>query len=289
MPGTSSSSGCAAMSRYAVVPAPATQLRQVRAGGDGDQPEQGQRDPDHHTGQHTDQQRGHDGGDRDPEVEPLDPRQPAHLGDVHHAHHDGLDDQGGQHRLGQTGEQRRQEQQREQHGDAGDDGGQPGPGPGMVVERARRQAGGHRHALEQTGPGVGEGLRHRLLVDVDLVPVLRCEGPSVPGGLGEADQQQRHGCCQHRVQVRQEQAGIGDAQSGQPTGDVADDRDATLSQPEDPVGQQPADDEHQGARNPWGDPPQSEDHHQGDDADHRRQSVCRGQRRRARTTAPAAR
>ena len=50
-----------------------------------------------------------DGGDRDPEVEALDPEEPAHLGQVHHPHHDRLDDQGGQHRLGQVGEQRRED------------------------------------------------------------------------------------------------------------------------------------------------------------------------------------
>ena len=63
--------------------------------------------------------------------------------------------------------------------------------PGVVVERARRQARRDRHPLEEPGPGVGESLRDRLLVDVDLVAVLGGERPRVAGGLGEADQHQR--------------------------------------------------------------------------------------------------
>ena len=60
-------------------------------------------------GQHAEDERADDRGDRDPEVEPLHPGQPPHLRHVHHAHDDGLDDQRRQHRLGQVGEQRRQE------------------------------------------------------------------------------------------------------------------------------------------------------------------------------------
>ena len=121
-------------------------------GGDRDQPEQRQADPDHDAGQHAEDQRAQDGCDRDPEVEPLDAVEPAHLGDVHHAHHDGLDDQRAEHRLGQLGEQRRQDEQRQQHGDTGGDRGQPGPRAGVVVERAGRQAGRDRHALRTPPP-----------------------------------------------------------------------------------------------------------------------------------------
>ena len=75
---------------------------------------------------------------------------------------------------------------------------EPGPRAGVVVERARRQAGRDRHALEQPGADVRDALRDRLLVDVDLVAVLGGERAGVAGGLREADQHQRDRGDRHR-------------------------------------------------------------------------------------------
>jgi hypothetical protein len=54
----------------------------VRAGGNGDEPDEREPDTDQHPGQHADQQRRDDRRDGDPEVEPRHPGQPAHLGHV---------------------------------------------------------------------------------------------------------------------------------------------------------------------------------------------------------------
>ena len=129
--------------------------------------------------------------------------------------------------LGRFGEQRRQEQQGEQHGHARGERGQPGLGPGVVVQRARGQAGRDRHPLEHAGADVGQRLRDRLLVDVDLVAVLGGERPRVAGGLGEADQHQRHRRERDRAGVVPQQlASPGTCSDGQPARHVADQRHA---------------------------------------------------------------
>ncbi len=75
------------------------------------------------------------------------------------------------------------DQQGEKHDHAGSQGRKARTGPGMVVERAGRQAGGHGHALEKTGTDVGHSLSHRFLIYVDAIAVLGGEGPRVSGGL----------------------------------------------------------------------------------------------------------
>ena len=74
----------------------------------------------------------------------------------------------------------------------GDERGDRRSCPGGLVQRAGREAGRHRHALEDAGADVRHPLRHRFLVDVDPVPVPGRERPRVACGLREADQQQRH-------------------------------------------------------------------------------------------------
>ena len=158
----------------------------------------------------------------DPEVEPLDPGEPPHLGDVHHAHHDRLDDERREHGLGEVGEQRCQNKQSQQDRDARGERGEPGAGTGVVVQRARRQARRDRHALEQAGARVRHGLRDRLLVDVDLVAMLGRERAGVAGGLREPDQHQRDRRDRDGGGVVPHQSAVGDLERRQSAGHVAD-------------------------------------------------------------------
>lgn len=97
----------------------ASQHRHGRVGGYRDQPEQRQADPDHHSGEHAEDQGAHDRRDCDPEVESRHVSEPAHLLDVHHALHDRLDDECGEYGFGKIGEQRSEYEQGEQHGRTG--------------------------------------------------------------------------------------------------------------------------------------------------------------------------
>ena len=84
---------------------------------------------------------------------------------------------------------------------AGGERGDRRPRPGRLVQRARREAGRDRHALEHAGAEVGHPLGHRLLVEVDAIPMLRGERLGIAGRLGEPDQQQREGRDDDRREV----------------------------------------------------------------------------------------
>ena len=91
-------------------------------------------------------------------------------------------------------------------------------GAGLVVERARREARRHRDPLEHTGTDVGHALRHRLLVDVDPVAVLRGERAGVAGRLREADQQQPERGGADRGEVVDHEARTRDLGAAKPRG-----------------------------------------------------------------------
>ena len=180
-------------------------------------------------------------------------------------------------------------EQGQQDGEPGGERGEPRPGAGVVVERARRQARRDGHALEQAGPGVGEALRHRLLVDVDLVAVLGRERAGVAGGLREADQHEGdRGDGPDRRRGPTSAPGRAATKDGRPRG----------TSPTSATPRSPRSSSHEASRPPTtstrapgtlgATTPQPEDDDERDDADHDRRAVRLAQRRRATTTAPAA-
>ena len=76
---------------------------------------------------------------------------------------------------------------------AGHERGDLRPRARRLVQRAGREAGRHRHPLEHARAHVRHPLSHGLLVHVDAVAMPRRERPRIARGLGEPDQQQRHG------------------------------------------------------------------------------------------------
>ena len=134
--------------------------------------------------------------------------------------------------------------------DPGDDRCHRRAGPGRVVQRARRQARRHRHALEQPGADVAHALGDHLLVDADAVAVPSGEQARVAGGLREPDQEQRDRSEGDRAGVGRGRCPTAAAPGGHAARHRADGGDPVIRQIEQPRGQQPADDEHEGARNP---------------------------------------
>ena len=142
-----------------------------------------------------------------------------------------------------------QEQQGQQHGDPGGHRGQTGAGAGVVVQRAGREAGRHRHALEHPHTDVGGPLGDGLLVEVDLVAVLGRKGRGAPAVCEKpmrtiATARRRHWPRGPRGEpgpVRRRPAGHGN---------VTHQRHAALTEVEQPGRQEPADHQHE-----WPGPP----------------------------------
>ena len=91
----------------------------------------------------------------------------------------------------QVREQRREQDQRRQDEHPGGERRDGRRRTGRLVQRARGEAGRHRHPLEHARAEVRHSLRDRLLIHVDAVAVPGREDPGVAGGLREPDQQQR--------------------------------------------------------------------------------------------------
>ena len=189
-----------------------------------------------------------DRDDGDPEVEPGHPVEAAQLRDVDHPEHDRVDDDGRQDRLRQLREQRRQHDQGREHEATRDERGHRCARPRRLVQRARREAGRHRHSLEHAGADVRHPLRHRLLVDVDAVPMPGRERPGVTGRLREADQQQGRRRDHDHGEVVPDDVVVRQHRRGEPARDVSDDRDAVGAQVEDRRREQAADDQHERPR-----------------------------------------
>ena len=193
---------------------------------------------EHANRQHTDDRR-----DRDPEVEWLHPAEPPELREVDHPEDDRVDDDRGQDGLGQLGEERREQDQRREDDPSGRERGDRRPGPGGFVQRARRQARRHGHALEEAGADVRHSLGNRLLVEVDPIPMPRRECLGIARGLGEPDQQEREGRDRDRREVLRHDIDRWHLRKRQASRHGANQRDSLRSQVEKNGADQPADDE----------------------------------------------
>ena len=147
------------------------------------------------------------------------------------------------------------------------------PGPGGFVQRARRQAGRHGHALEEAGADVRHSLGNRLLVEVDPIPMPRRECLGIARGLGEPDEQEREGRDRDRREVLRHDLDRWHLRKRQASWHGANQRDSLRSQVEEDGPDQPADDEDERPRDPRQREPKPEDDGKGNHADEQRRQA----------------
>ena len=152
----------------------------------------------------------------------------------------------------------------------GRQGGDRCPRPGRLVERAGRQAGRHRHALEHAGAEIGHALGHRLLVEVDAIAVPGGERLGIPRRLGEPDQQQREGRDDDGREVLRHELERRHLRYGKAARHCADERDAAGAKVEEDRARKTTDHEHEGARDPRKREAQPEDDGERDQPDEQR-------------------
>ena len=239
-----------------------------RPGGHVDQPDEREPNPDHDPEQDPGQEHPGDRRQGNPEVEPGDPRQTSKFGQVDHSEEHGVDDDRSEDGLGQLREERREQDQGQDDEEARDQRGERRPGPGGLVQRAGRQAGRYGHPLDEPRRDIGHTLGDRLLVHVDPVVVAGREGAGVAGGLGEADQDEGHRGDPDLGHVLADELEAWDLGQGQAARHRSDEGHAARVEVEQVGGEQPTDDQDQGARDLRREEPQPEDRAEGGNGHH---------------------
>ena len=135
--------------------------------------------------------------------------------------------------------------------------------PGGFVQRARRQARRHGHALEEAGADVRHPLGNRLLVEVDPIPMPRRECLGIARGLGEPDEQEREGRDRDRREILRHDIDRWHLRKRQASRHRAHQRDSLRSQVEDDRADQAADHEDERPRDPRKREPKPEDDGEG--------------------------